>query len=140
MTAYVRLRVAGEMYAVPVTHVLEIADLGTVAAVPGAPAEILGVRNLRGRLLPVVDLAALLGIHHDAQPARLLVTEAGGQQAGLAIDEVTQVGDMAEPAEEAGSSLLRGATLTDGQLIGVLDVPRVFATLEQGRLRQGPGR
>ena len=132
MTAYVRLRIAAEAYAAPVTHVLEIADLGTVAAVPGAPAEILGIRNLRGRLLPVIDLAALLGIPRTAPPAFLLVTETAGHQAGLAIDEVTEVGEMAEPTEETSSSLLLGATLTGGELVGVIDVPGVFAALERG--------
>ena len=132
MTAYVRLRVASEANAAPVTQVLEIADLGTVAAVPGAPAEILGIRNLRGRLLPVVDLAALLGIPRDSPPAHLLITVTDGHQAGLAIDEVTAVGEMPEPAEETESRLLRGATLTDGELIGVIDVPQVFAALERG--------
>jgi chemotaxis signal transduction protein len=133
MAAYVRLTVAAEAYAVPVEHALEIADLGEVTALPGAPPEILGVRSLRGRLLPVVDLAALLGISRTVPPARLLVTEAAGQQAGFAIDEVTAVGELAEATEETRSALLAGAILADGELIGVLDVPGVFAAIEQGR-------
>ncbi len=127
------MTVAAEAYAVPVEHALEIADLGTITPVPGAPAEILGVRNLRGRLLPVVNLAALLGITRTSPPARLLVTEAAEQQAGLAIDEVTAVGELAGPTEETRSPLLAGAILADGELIGLLDVPRIFAALEQGR-------
>ena len=133
MAAYVRIRVAAEAYAVPVGHVLEVAELGTVTAVPGAPALILGLRSLRGQLLPVIDLAAMLGLTRSAPPARLLVVEAAGQRAGFAVDEVTEVGEIPEPAEETRSSLLAGATLTGGELIGVLDVPRVFGALGQGQ-------
>ena len=61
MNAYVRFRVAEEAYAVSVLNVLEVASLGEVTPVPGAPVQILGVRNLRGKILPVIDLAALLG-------------------------------------------------------------------------------
>ena len=49
-------------YAMPIEHVLEVADLGQLTAVPGAGPEMLGVRNLHGQILPVVDLAPLLGI------------------------------------------------------------------------------
>jgi purine-binding chemotaxis protein CheW len=130
---YVRLQVASEAYAMPVEHVLEVADLGDVTAVPGSRPEMLGVRNMRGQILPVVDLALLLGLPRAAPPGRLLVAQAGGHQAGFAIDEVSMVGDLADPAEETESDLLVGATLAGGDLVGVIDVPRVFASLEGTR-------
>jgi chemotaxis signal transduction protein len=126
---YVRLRVASEAYAIPVDHVLEVAELGVVRAVAGARPELLGIRNLRGQILPVADLALLLGIPRTTPPARLLVAEAGGHQAGFAIDEVTGVGGLADPTEETESGLLMGATLSEGDLVGVIDVPRVFDSL-----------
>lgn len=131
MAAYVRLRVVAEAYALPVEHALEIADLGEVVAVPGARPELLGVRNLRGRILPVVDLARLLGITRAAPARQLLVADTGGHQAGLAIDEVSGVGELPDPTEETDSRLLRGAVLTGGELVGVLDIPALFATLSQ---------
>ena len=92
MSVYVRLRVASEAYAIPVEHVTQVAPIGEVTAVPGSSATMLGVRNLRGQILPVIDLALLLGIPRTAPPAHLLVAEAGGRQAGFAIDEVSEVG------------------------------------------------
>jgi chemotaxis signal transduction protein len=134
--SYVRLTVASEAYAVPVEHVLEAAELGRVRAVPGARRELLGVSNLRGRILPVIDLAAVLGVHAGAgrvaPPRRLLVTEAGGFQAGFAVDEVSDIGSLGEPTEptpESGPGLLLGAALSEGELIGVVDVPGVFDLL-----------
>jgi chemotaxis signal transduction protein len=91
----------------------------------------LGVRNLRGRVLPVIDLALLLGIARTAPPGRLLVAEAGGISAGFAIDAVSEVSEMEEPTEETESALLTGATLAGGDLIGVIDVSRVLASLEE---------
>ncbi len=129
MTAYVRFRVAEEAYAVSVLNVLEVANLGDVCPVPGAPREILGVRNLRGKILPVIDLAALLGTQRSRPAGRLLVAESEGCQAGLAIDEVTEVGELADPAEEGESALLLGTMLDDGDLIGVLNLPAVLDAL-----------
>jgi purine-binding chemotaxis protein CheW len=131
VSLFVRLRVASEDYAMPVEHVLHVAPLGDVTAVPGSRPQLLGVRNMRGQILPVVDLALLLGVARTAPPTRLLVAEAGGHQAGFAIDQVSEVGELADPTEETASDLLVGATLADGDLIGVIDVTRVFAALEQ---------
>ena len=52
---------------------------------------------------------------------------------GFAIDEVSMVGDLADPAEETESDLLVGATLVESDLVGVIDVPRVFASLQGGQ-------
>jgi purine-binding chemotaxis protein CheW len=133
--SYVRLTLAAETYAVPAEHVLEAAALGQVRAVPGGRRDLLGVSNLRGQILPVVDLAALLGVRSGLQrtaPRHLLVTEARGFQVGFAVDEVTGIGglgELTEPAPESGPGLLLGATLSEGELIGVVDVPGVYDSL-----------
>jgi chemotaxis signal transduction protein len=139
MGTYVRVKAAGEAYAVPVGHVLEAAELGQVRAVPGARPELLGIKSVRGQILPVVGLARLLGVHRAAPPTRLLVAEARGFRVGFAIDEVTGIRglggpeELSEPVDDAGSGLLAGATLSDGELVGVVDVPRVFDLLDGTR-------
>lgn len=128
MGVYARLRIATESYGIPVGDVIEVADLGELTVVPGAPREILGVRNLRRQILPVIDLALVIGVR-GAQPKRLLVAEAEGVLAGFAVDEVTDVGELPDPAEETESDFLVGAMLYDGDLIGVIDVTRIFGSL-----------
>jgi purine-binding chemotaxis protein CheW len=128
---HVRLRVGGESYAFGVEHVLEVAELGEIAPVPGAPAGVLGVRNLRGQVLPVFELASVFGIKREGAARGLLVVEHEGRRAGFAIDEVVDVGVLAAPSESAESAFLHGAVLDNGELIGVVDVPQLFRTLAQ---------
>jgi len=129
---HVRLRLGGESYAVPVEHVLEVAELGELSPVPGAPRSVLGIRNLRGEVLPVFDLASVLGITGDSRRKCLLVTEHGSVRAGFAIDEVTDVGTLPPLVEDTESKLLTAAALDDSGLIGVIDLERVFAALAPG--------
>lgn len=131
MDTYVRLTIAAETYAVPVRNVVEIADVGEVTAVPGAPAEVLGLRNLRGVILPVIDLARLFGTSRDSPPRELLVAEVSSTRAALAIDDVTDVGELPETLEEAESDFLLGTLLYQGDLIGVLDVPAIFSSVQR---------
>ena len=126
-----RLRVGGERYAVAVENVLEVAELGTLSPVPGGGSAVLGVRNLRGQVLPVFDLASRPRDQRaTASPRCLLVAEHGGLRAGFAVDEVTDVGAApGRSARRRTSKLLAGAALDDGRLVGVIDVERLFADL-----------
>ena len=126
---HVRVRLGGESYAVAVENVVEVAELGTLAPVPGSDRAVLGVRNIRGEVLPVFDLASVLGIRGDSVPQCLLVTELGNLRAGFAIDEVTDVGELPPIDEETHSNVLAGAALDDSGLIGVVDVELLFAQL-----------
>jgi chemotaxis signal transduction protein len=122
---HVRVRVASEHYALPVADVLEVAELGDVTPVPGTAAVVRGVRNVRGRVLPVVDLAAVLGLP-AATPDRIVMVERATGRAGLAVDSVEGVEDLPEAAEEVESPHLASAALVDGALVGVLDVGSVL--------------
>jgi purine-binding chemotaxis protein CheW len=130
VSVHVRLRVGAEEYALPVEHVLEVVEVGELAAVPGASPSVLGIRNLRGQVLPVFDLAALFRIQGGGVPGRVLVAEDGGRRVGLAVDGVTDVGELPEPGEETESAFLLGAALVDEALVGVIDFPRLLDGLE----------
>lgn len=131
----VRVRVGAEEYALPVRHVPEVAELGDVTPVPGTPAQVLGIRNLRGEVLPVFDLATGLGAEGGGSPDRLILAEDPGppvRRCALAVDEVLEVSELPDAQEAVGSPLLEGAVLLDGRLVGLIDVPALLDALAPG--------
>lgn len=128
---HVYVRLGAESYALPVLHVVEVGAIGDLTVTPGGSPAILGVRNLRGGLLPVFDLAAALGLPASDAPQRMLVAERGGSRAGFAVDEVTAVEELPETDQEVESDLLSRAVLLEGALVGVIDVDRLFESLER---------
>jgi purine-binding chemotaxis protein CheW len=129
---HVRLAVGSESYALPVAHVLEVAELGDVTQVPGAGPGVLGVRNLHGQVLPVFDLAHVLGVTSDDSPSRLVVATSAGRLAGLAVDAVTDVAVLHAELEPSDSAHLTHEGLVDGRLLGVVDVEGVYDSLGHG--------
>jgi purine-binding chemotaxis protein CheW len=127
---HVRVRIGDERYALPVAYVLEVGEIGELAPTPGAPHALLGLRNLRGDVLPVFDLAAVLGQPRSQGAQRMLVAERRGIRAGFAVDAVTDVDDLPAGDQEVDSALLSSASLIDGSLVGVIDVERLFDGLE----------
>jgi purine-binding chemotaxis protein CheW len=125
---HVRVRVAREHYALPVTRVLEVAELGDLTPVPGSPPSVIGVRNLRGQVIPVMALATLLGLSEE-EPERIVVVEAGERCAGLAVDAVVDVGELPEASEQVDSPYLMAAALVDGLLVGMLDADAILASV-----------
>jgi chemotaxis signal transduction protein len=134
--ACAHVSVADEHYAVAVEHVLEVAKLRDMTAVPGASPWLLGVINRDGQVLPVVDLAHLLGTGAVGHPGCLLVVEDGPRRAGLAVDEILDVSPTPAPIDATESKLLEGASLVEGVLIGML---AVGAVLDKATYGNGDG-
>jgi purine-binding chemotaxis protein CheW len=133
MGTYVRLRVAAEAYAVPVGHVLAIVGPGELTPVPGSLPEILGVRKLRGQIVPIINLPLVLGLTEAApQPEpQLLLAEVEGVKAGFTIGGVSSVGELDGPLDGAESDFLLGVMVRDGEPVGVIDVPRILQSLRR---------
>jgi len=125
---HVHLRVGAERYALPVEDVRSIVDMEGMTPVLGMPHSVLGLRALDGSLLPVLDLATLMGIDRAA-PARIVVLDAGSA-VGLAVDEVLDVAELPPLDETAASQRLRGTALLDGALVGAIDVGALLTGLE----------
>jgi chemotaxis signal transduction protein len=130
---HVRVRVGDEQYALPVEHVHEIVELGEVTPVPGSAASVLGLRNLDGEVLPVLDLARILQIERDGRAGLLLVTEHSERRAAFAVDEVIDVEHLVGTTQESEASYLPASTVIDGALVGVLEVGALLDTIvEEG--------
>lgn len=110
---FVTFSVAGEMFAVPMAPVQEIIRVPQVARLPLAPPALQGLANLRGRVLPIIDLRSLFDAepreHDDA--TRALVVHVG-QPLGFVVDRVASVIGI-EPGELAPATEVQGIVATD---------------------------
>jgi purine-binding chemotaxis protein CheW len=125
----IRVHIGGEHYALSVDDVREAADIGDVTPLPGSPRPCLGVRNLRGEVLPVLDLATMLGISSDGEPRHILVAQSGELRAGLAVESILGVDKLPPPDPTTAAPGLKGSALVDGMLVGYVDVPAALAEL-----------
>jgi len=132
---HVRVRAGGEDYALPVEAVREVAELGDVTPVPGAGPGVLGVRNLRGQVLPIADLRALLDLPRPEAARRVVVVDVSAGQAGFAVDEVVGVGPLPEMTEPVDSPLLEGAAVVDGTLVARASIAALLRAVEGGTHR-----
>jgi purine-binding chemotaxis protein CheW len=124
----VHVRVGAGRYAFDVRDVREVEERLPVTAVPGAPAGIAGVCNLRGAVLPVVQLHGVLGQEPD-EGRFLVVADVDGIVAAVQVDEILGVEPLPDDLETDPTEGLRGRALLDGELVGVLDTGEILRAL-----------
>lgn len=125
-----------ETFALPVSHVREILRVEGITRVPDAPFPVRGITNLRGQILPVVDLRLRIGLPSTAvgEASRILVVTSRGRSLGLLVDRVHQVVRLAPsrirtpPADvmTEQSEYLAGVYEIDGDLTILLAIDRVL--------------
>jgi purine-binding chemotaxis protein CheW len=131
-------RLDREEYAVPIGLVREVVRVADITRVPHAPAHIRGVMNLRGRILPIMELRTRLGLDQAqlTPRSRVVVVEVSGRVVGLLVDgvaQVTRVGEraIAAPPEEvrhAGGDAVNGVARVGERLLLLLDLERVVGS------------
>lgn len=139
---YVTFTVAGEMFAVPMAPVQEIIRLPEVAHLPLAPPTLDGLANLRGRVLPIINLRRLFGCPEQAQDdaTRALVINLG-QPLGFVVDRVASVFSI-EPGELESADTIQSVVAAE-YLTGVIKRARpdggqdMLLCIDFGRLIEG---
>lgn len=138
MTAelHVAFRVGTADYAVPAAQVLHLESYEAATPVPGAPSYVAGLVQVRGRLVPVVDLRARFGLQPVAHSLdnRVVVVQVGTRVAGLLVDsarEVLRIEDTAfekppELVEQQAGGFIKGIATVAKRLILLADVPRII--------------
>lgn len=132
----VTFRLGHEQFAVPIGEVQEIVRLPEVTPVPEAPWCVEGVINLRGRIIPVLDLGKRLRLPDRPRTSktRILIVEADRRQVGLIVDAASQVLRLPEGAIEPpppmvngiGVEYITGVGKLGDQLVVLLDLGRVL--------------
>jgi purine-binding chemotaxis protein CheW len=137
---YVTLGVADELFAAPVSKVQEILDMRPIARLPRAPDNLLGMIDVRGEGIPVLDLRQTLGIDpvSDTENTRIVVLSINGPQGpltvGLRADRVFEVTILDSetldppPAISAGWSghCIEGIGRRNSRFVTVLDLDRLL--------------
>jgi purine-binding chemotaxis protein CheW len=146
---YVTFGIDKEVFAIPVEAVLEILDIRPVSRIPEAPPYMLGLIDLRGRSVPVLDLRTKLGLPTLAATdlTRILVIEVAisGRRLvlGLVADRVIEVMALAaceiEPAPDIGvrwrSEYIRGVGRRDQGFIVIFDLPKLFSAADAAAIQ-----
>lgn len=128
--------VAGEEYAVDINAVHEINRMIELTRVPQAPEAVEGVINLRGRIIPVVDIRKRFGlaVTDQTEHSRIIVVEVGERVLGFIVDKVHEVlrisDSIVEPAPAmtggANADFISGVGKLEDRLIILLDLDKLF--------------
>jgi len=126
--------VAGRTFAVEIGRAREVRIVDDYTVVPLAPSHVMGMTNLRGAIIPIVDLRVLLGLPARVGTVHALVVEANGVRVALAVDRVVGVealDDLLEPAEvNVGTAGLEERHLRRGdEAIPIIDVVKIVDSL-----------
>lgn len=154
MQQLLTFQLGGEPFAIDIRAIREIIEFGALTEVPLMPEFIRGVLNLRGAVVPVIDLAARFGRGRSAtgQRACIVIIEvpAGGeddgelQVLGVVVDAVSEVIDVAAdavqpaPAFGAGirSDFIRGMVQLSDRFVIILEVGKVLSIEEMALLAE----
>lgn len=136
---WLRFRVGGQPFAVEVLKVQEVLRVPEIVPVRGAPDAVVGLMNLRGQLVAVLDLATRLALPpaaraERAEDARVVVLEEHGHCLGVHVDAVADVVTLTDAAIEtvdgpllgAAGDILRGVARVEGSTVVLLDARAVL--------------
>jgi purine-binding chemotaxis protein CheW len=136
---YLTFSIAGEDYALHVANVIEIVRLERIYAVPDVESHIRGVMNLRGKVIPLLDVRARFGLPHAEYTDRtvVVVIHIGDAPTGLVVDGVFDIAEIApqqiEPAPTAMASgsaaLVTGMGKRDGRVSFIVDAATLVAPI-----------
>ena len=113
------LPVGDDVYAIETAAVREVVAAPELASLPTAPASVLGVFNLRGEIVPVFDLAALLGLGSTGDAVFVAVVDTSMGPAGLALTGAARTAELGEPIASSDTPGTL-ATYSIGQQLAVL--------------------
>lgn len=141
---YLAFTLNGEIFAIDILQIREIIEFGSLTEVPMMPPTVRGVINLRGAVVPVIDLSARFGRANTEVGRRTCIViveiehDGETQTLGVLVDAVNEVMEIPsaeiEPAPAFGARVrtdfIRGMGRVDGRFVIILEVTRVFSVGE----------
>lgn len=140
----VSFKIGNEEFGVDILRVQEINRMMEITKVPNAPDFVDGVVNLRGRIIPVVDLRTRLGMpraEHDSK-TRIVVVDLDGKTVGFIVDEVSEVLRIPKNITEPPPDMVAGIEADyitavgklEDRLLILLELERILSTDETAQL------
>ena len=136
MTQWVTFKLDGEKYGISVTQVREVLRNIEIAPVPGAPDFVLGIVNLRGNVVTVLDTRARFGLSaiDYNEESRIIIIEINDQIIGLLVDSIAEVVDILQSGIEVtpnagsdeSSKYIQGVHSRNGELLILITLEKVL--------------
>ncbi len=133
---WVTFRLADETYGINVMQVQEVLRMTDVAPVPGAPHYVMGIINLRGNVVTVLDTRKLLDLATSdiSDSSRIMIIESGKVTVGLLVDSVAEVVNIASSdidpppsvGNDEGSRYIQGIYSTEQQILILIDLNKLI--------------
>jgi purine-binding chemotaxis protein CheW len=136
----VTFRLKDETYGINVMQVQEVLRVSEIAPVPGAPAHVLGIINLRGNVVTVIDTRIRFGLN-STEPddaSRIVIIESDQQVVGILVDSVAEVVELQQSDIDSAPSIgsedsaryIQGVASRDEDLLIVVDLKKLLSDQE----------
>lgn len=131
-----------DLYAVPVETLTEIIISQKIFPVPTTPPHVLGVINLRGNIVPIVDIRSALSLPRQSTPGQIAIIKQGAVIIGIVVDNVSEVvgvpltkvldipADAGGQADKGRSRFLKSMIQREGGVAALLDVKRILEEIK----------
>ncbi|MBU2925273.1 chemotaxis protein CheW [Colwellia sp. 4_MG-2023] len=143
---WVTFKLENETYGINVMQVQEILRYSEVAPVPGAPVYVLGIINLRGNVVTVIDTRSRFGLEPSdvTDNTRVVVIELEQQVIGILVDSASEVvylkaseiDDAPNVGNEESAQFIQGVSNRDGELLILVDLDKLLSDEEWDELKQ----
>lgn len=137
---WVTFRLDEEKYGINVMAVQEVLKVTEITQVPGAPDFVLGIINLRGNVVTVIDARTRFGLEYRGQDdsSRIVIIQAADQEVGILVDSVAEVvymrGSEIEPAPTVGSDessqFIQGVNSSGSELLILVELDKLLSERE----------
>ncbi len=134
---WVTFRLAEEIYGINVMQVQEVLRMTEIAPVPGAPSSVIGIINLRGNVVTVVDTRELFGLTREelTDQTRIMIVECNKIIVGLLVDSVAEVVNLQNTdidsapniGNEENSKYIQGVYSKNGEILILVDLNRLLS-------------
>ncbi|KRT55617.1 chemotaxis protein CheW [endosymbiont of Ridgeia piscesae] len=141
----VTFRLMDESYGINVMKVQEVLRVSEIAPVPGAPSFVLGIINLRGNVVTVIDTRSRFGLppHEVDDASRIIIIESEKQVVGILVDSVAEVVELRETGidaapnigSEESSRYIQGVVTQENRLLILVDLNKLLTDQEWAAIK-----